>query len=73
MFPLLDKNKLRILHFSFLRSIIIFGIEIRGGIYNTRLFKLKTTVNKIIKYILRLLSFCGTLLTYDIFNVFHFD
>ncbi|KAF0754218.1 Reverse transcriptase domain-containing protein, partial [Aphis craccivora] len=51
---ILDKHQLRIIYISLVQSIIAFGIEIWGGAYEFHLIKLKSTMNKIIKFILKL-------------------
>jgi len=54
---ILDKKYLRIIYISFVQPVIYiiytFGIEIWGGTFNTHLIKLKTTLNIIIKCILK--------------------
>lgn len=68
-------RQLRIIYISFVQSIIAFGIEIWGGglAYEIHLNKLKLTMNKIIKFILKIPILIYTKFIYKELNVLYFD
>jgi len=56
---ILDKIQL-IIYISLVQSVITYGIESWCCAYDTHLNKLKTTMNKLIKFILKLSSYTCT-------------
>lgn len=70
---ILYKHQLRIIYISLVQSIIAFGIEIWGGAYEIHLIKLKSTMNKIIKFILKLPILTCTTFIYNELNVLDID
>jgi len=68
-----DKIQLRIVYILLVQSVITYGIESRGCAYDVHLKKLKITVNKIIKFILKLPSYTSFDAIYNDLNVFNFD
>lgn len=65
----LDTKVLRIVYYSLVNSIISYGVSIWGGTFKTNLTLLNTTVNSLIKYILKKQYLTPTNVIYTIFNV----